>query len=86
MRVIAETFGSLPLHVYRKTKNGREKAVDHPIYKLIHDQPNQYMTSAVYRETASAQLSTAGITTATSARVVLVPSSYSLYHRDRPGP
>ncbi len=60
VRVIAETFGSLPLHVYRRTKNGREKAVEHPIYKLIHDQPNQYMTIAVYRETASAQLSTAG--------------------------
>ncbi|MDL2317925.1 phage portal protein [Eubacteriales bacterium OttesenSCG-928-A19] len=51
VRVIAETVASLPLHVYRYTDTGSEKALDHPLYFLLHDQPNSEMTSFVLRET-----------------------------------
>lgn len=50
VRVIAETVASLPLHVYESTATGSEKAVDHPLYKILHDEPNTEMTSFILRE------------------------------------
>ena len=51
VRVIAETIASLPFHVYEATDEGSRKAVEHPLYRLIHDEPNLEMTSFVWRET-----------------------------------
>ena len=50
VRVISETIASLPLSVYEATDNGNEKAVGHPLYRLLHDEPNSEMTSFVLRE------------------------------------
>jgi len=47
---ISETVGSLPLDVYRRTDDGREKARSHPLYKLLHDTPNNYQTAMEFRE------------------------------------
>jgi HK97 family phage portal protein len=47
---ISETVGSLPLDVYRNTDDGREKAKTHPLYKLLHDAPNNYQTAMEFRE------------------------------------
>lgn len=47
---IAETVGSLPLIVYRRTDAGRERATEHPLYRLLHDQPNHYQTALEFRE------------------------------------
>ena len=51
VRVIAETIASLPFHVYEATDEGSRKAVEHPLYRLIHDEPNLEMTSFIWRET-----------------------------------
>ena len=51
VRVIAETIASLPLGVYEETDDGNRKATDHPLYRLLHDEPNPEMTSFVMRET-----------------------------------
>ncbi len=51
VRVIAETIASLPLHVYEQTEKGSIKALKHPLYRLLHDEPNSEMTSFVWRET-----------------------------------
>jgi len=51
VRVIAETVASLPLHVFKVTDNGSEKAAEHTLYQLLHDEPNREMTSFVLRET-----------------------------------
>lgn len=51
VRVIAETVASLPVNVYEVTDKGSQKALDHPYYRLIHDEPNTEMTSFVWRET-----------------------------------
>jgi HK97 family phage portal protein len=56
VRVIAETVASLPLHVYRYTDEGSEKALDHPLYRLLHDEPNNEMTSFILRETMLSHL------------------------------
>ncbi len=50
VRVIAETVASLPLHVYHYTDKGSEKALEHPLYHVLHDEPNNEMTSFVLRE------------------------------------
>jgi len=51
VRVIAETVASLPLHVYQYTDEGSEKALSHPLYRILHDEPNSEMTSFILRET-----------------------------------
>ena len=56
VRILSEAVASLPLHVYRYTETGTEKAVDHSIYTIIHDEPNPEMTSFVFRETLMTHL------------------------------
>ena len=51
IRVLSEAVAQLPLHVYERTENGRERAVSHALYALLHDQPNREMTSFAFRET-----------------------------------
>ena len=56
VRILAETLAALPLQVYRRTDKGKEKAYDSPLYFLLHDQPNEEMTSFVFRETLMSHL------------------------------
>lgn len=53
VRIIAET---LPLHLYKYTDNGKEKDCTHPLYYLLHDEPNREMTAFVFRETIVSHL------------------------------
>ena len=50
VRVIAETVASLPFSVFEQDKTGSQKALDHPLYRILHDEPNPEMTSFVWRE------------------------------------
>ena len=56
VRVIAETIASLPLHVYQADGQGSRKAIEHPLYRILHDEPNTEMTSFVLRETMLSHL------------------------------
>lgn len=56
VRIIAEAIAGLPLHLYRYTDSGKEKAVDHPYYYLLHDEPNHEMSSFTFRETLMTHL------------------------------
>ena len=56
VRVISETIASLPLGIYETVNDGNEKATDHPLYRLLHDEPNSEMTSFVFREVMLAHL------------------------------
>ena len=57
VRILAEAVAGLPLHLYRYTDTGgKEKAIDHPLYALLHDEPNPEMTSFVFRETLMTHL------------------------------
>lgn len=56
VRILSETLASLPLNVYRQTENGKEKALNHPLYSILHDEPNDEMTSFVFRETLMSHL------------------------------
>jgi len=56
VRLLSETIGSLPGHVMRQTDRGKEKALTHPLYSIIHEQPNPEMTAMEWREVAMCHL------------------------------
>lgn len=57
VRILSEAVAGLPLHLYQYTDKGsKEKAVDNPLYFLLHDEPNTEMTSFVFRETLMTHL------------------------------
>ena len=57
VRILSEAVAELPLHVYKYNEDGgKEKAIDHPLYLLLHDEPNPEMSSFVFRETLMTHL------------------------------
>ena len=57
VRLLAETVAGLPLHLFRDIGNSaKEKASDHPLYRLLYRQPNPEMTSFSFRETLMTHL------------------------------
>lgn len=56
VRIIAETVASLPLHVYERQDRGKRRATDFPLYSILHDSPNELMTSFEFRELMQANL------------------------------
>ena len=70
---IAETIGGLPLLLYRNEANGdRQRASDHPLYRVLHDAPNERQTALEFRE----QL---------TAHVLLWGNGYAEIHSDAAG-
>ena len=56
VRILSETLASLPLHIYESSDTNSRKATKHPLYKLLHDEPNPEMTSFIFRETLMTHL------------------------------
>lgn len=57
VRVLSEAIAGLPLNLYRYTPDGgKEKTINHPLYRLLHDAPNPEMTSFIFRETLMSHL------------------------------
>ena len=57
VRILSEAIASLPIHVYQyKDGGGKEMVIDHPLYQVLHDEPNPEMTSFVFRETLMSHL------------------------------
>ena len=57
VRILSETMAGLPLHVYKyNDSGGKEKHLTHPLYNLLHDEPNPEMTSFAFRETLMSHL------------------------------
>lgn len=48
--VVSSNVAQMPLHVMRKTGNKVEAARDHPVFYLVHDEPNDWQTSYKWRE------------------------------------
>ncbi len=73
VRVISESVASLPLFLYERLLNGgKQKATEHPLYRLLHERPNPLMTSLEYREVKQSHLCTWG-------------NAYSFMEYDRDG-
>ena len=56
VRILAESIAALPLHVYEYRDGGKKRAIEHPLYFLLHDAPNDEMTSFTFRELLMTQL------------------------------
>ena len=56
VRVISEAVASLPLHVYRYEDIGRKLTPTHHLFYLLHNAPNEEMTSFDLRETLMSHL------------------------------
>lgn len=60
VRVKSEDLASLPHILYRRLERGKERAPDHPLYRILHDQSNPQMTALQFRETMAAHLELRG--------------------------
>lgn len=57
VRILSEAVACLPVHLYKyNDAGGKEKASEHPLYHLLHDEPNPEMTSFIFRETLMTHL------------------------------
>jgi len=52
VRVLSETVAMLPGITYRRNGRGRDRATDHKLWPLFHDQANAEMTAFEWRELA----------------------------------
>ncbi len=72
--LLADMISSLPLPMYRRLQpRGKERATDHPLYRLLHDRVNPVLTSFQWRNTCQMHLGTWG-------------NSYCHVERHRDGP
>lgn len=59
--LIAETTAAIPLHVYRRRSDGgKDRALDHPLYQILHDQPNEWQTAFEFIEMMTGHLALRG--------------------------
>lgn len=56
VRILSETIAALPLQLFRYTPAGKERVYRHPLYHILHDEPNPEMTSFIFRETLMSHL------------------------------
>jgi HK97 family phage portal protein len=57
VRIIAQTVGSLPLHIYKRLDTGgRERWGAHPLAWLLNSRPNSWQTAMEWREELMAHL------------------------------
>ena len=54
VNILTGDVGQLPIHVYRKTGNKRERDDTHPVDRLLTQEPNQFQTPAIWKETMMA--------------------------------
>jgi HK97 family phage portal protein len=73
VEVISQSIGSLPLFVYKPLEpRGREKAFNQREFGLLHNSPNERMTSCIFREVMT-------------IHVLLWGNAYALIEYDRSG-
>jgi HK97 family phage portal protein len=61
IRVLSTSVAGLPLHLYRRLPGGgKEIAREHPLYRILHTQPNSWQTSFEWREQMMLHLLTTG--------------------------
>lgn len=52
LKILSEAVGKLPLKLLRKTKkHGVIEATNHPLYNIVRNRPNKYMTSTTFWST-----------------------------------
>jgi len=56
VRVLSETVAVLPVFMYRRTTDGKERTDEHPLFNVLHDRPNAWQTAFEWRLTAMQDL------------------------------
>lgn len=56
VRIISGTLAALPFMVYSHENGGKNKEQLHPVYRLLHDRPNEYMDAITFQETRQAHV------------------------------
>ena len=54
--VISEAVGSLPLHLYKRDGDERERAREHPLYAVLHHAPNEHQSAQEFIEWLTASM------------------------------
>lgn len=58
---LAQTIAQMPFPVYKRIAGGgKERATDHPLYRVLQEQANSEMTAFTFKETLQAHLDTWG--------------------------
>ena len=52
--VICEDIAKVPLQIFEAITDGKRLAREHPLYEILHDQPNDYQTALEFREMMTA--------------------------------
>nr|WP_064246982.1 phage portal protein [Rhizobium leguminosarum]OAP95110.1 hypothetical protein A4U53_17965 [Rhizobium leguminosarum] len=61
LRVLSESVASLPCILYRRRPDGgKDRATDHPLYQVLHDQANAWNTAFEYTEGTMINLASRG--------------------------
>lgn len=60
VRVLSESVAQLPIILYRRDGNFKERATEHPLYSLLHTAPNPEMTAYHWKQTMMVHLATHG--------------------------
>jgi HK97 family phage portal protein len=60
VRLSSESVASLPLLLYERDGNTRQRLTDHPLYQVLHDSPSDAITSMAFRTTMTAHVLTWG--------------------------
>jgi HK97 family phage portal protein len=50
VRVLSETFASVPIMLYKKLKDSREPITDHAVFDILHNRPNEEMSPFNFNE------------------------------------
>ena len=58
--VLSEGVAGLPLHTYKRTNKGKEKARKHKLYSVLQLKPNDEMTSFTFIQALMLNLLTSG--------------------------
>lgn len=54
VRLLANAVAVPPLILYERQERGRRRATDHPLYRILHDQPNPEVTAFTFKQTLQA--------------------------------
>jgi len=56
VRYISDMIAQMPLALYKEVDNGKEKATDHPLYRILHSAPNPLVPAFIFKKTLQAHL------------------------------
>ena len=92
VNLIAGDVAKIPLLTYKKTKGNIEESPDHVAYRLLAQDPNEYMTAFIFKQTMAAHMLVEGNGYAYIDRLgtgepmellVLDPERIEIYRKDR---